>query len=68
MITTSAPPVNGFVPPLIAVAEIDEVVAVLESGWLTSEPRVAQFERAFATYTNSPHAIAVNSCTAALRL
>ena len=41
---------------------------VLESGWLTSGGRVLDFEAAFAEATGSKHAIAVNSCTAALHL
>jgi dTDP-4-amino-4,6-dideoxygalactose transaminase len=44
------------------------VVDTLESGWLTTGPRVAAFERAFADYTGARHAVAVNSCTAALHL
>jgi len=57
-----------FAPPDLGEAEIDEVVAALRSGWLSTGPRVHQFERAFADYVGSPHAIAVNSCTAALHL
>jgi dTDP-4-amino-4,6-dideoxygalactose transaminase len=57
-----------FAPPSIGPSEIAEVVAVLESGWLTTGPRVREFERAFANYIGVPHAIAVNSCTAALHL
>jgi dTDP-4-amino-4,6-dideoxygalactose transaminase len=57
-----------FAPPSIGTAEIDEAVAVLRSGWLTSGPRVERFERAFAEYVGTPHAVAVNSCTAALHL
>jgi dTDP-4-amino-4,6-dideoxygalactose transaminase len=57
-----------FAPPSIGVDEIAEVVETLESGWLTTGPRVQRFERAFAEYTGSTHAIAVNSCTAALHL
>jgi dTDP-4-amino-4,6-dideoxygalactose transaminase len=45
-----------------------EVIATLESGWLTTGPRVAAFERAFAEYTDARYAIALNSCTAALHL
>ena len=52
-----------FAPPSIGSAEIDEAVAVLRSGWLTSGPRVERFERAFAEYVGAPHAVAVNSCT-----
>jgi dTDP-4-amino-4,6-dideoxygalactose transaminase len=57
-----------FAPPAIGPEEIAEVVEALESGWLTTGPRVAQFERAFAEYTGAEHAVAVNSCTAALHL
>jgi len=64
---TSARPVD-FAPPDLSEREIDEVVAVLRSGWLSTGPRVHRFEQAFAEYTGSPHAIAVNSCTAALHL
>ena len=57
-----------FAPPSIGEPEIDEVVAVLKSGWLTTGARVRAFEEAFAAYVGAPHAIAVNSCTAALHL
>ncbi len=57
-----------FAPPVIGRGEIDEVVAALESGWLSTGPRVRQFEAAFAAYTGAPHALALNSCTAALHL
>jgi dTDP-4-amino-4,6-dideoxygalactose transaminase len=58
----------GFAPPCLGQAEIDEVVATLQSGWLSTGPRVRRFEAAFADYVGVPHAIAVNSCTAALHL
>jgi dTDP-4-amino-4,6-dideoxygalactose transaminase len=57
-----------FAPPAIGNHEIDEVVATLESGWLTTGPRVRKFEEAFAVYVGAPYAVAVNSCTAALHL
>ena len=58
----------GFGTPLIGEEEIDEVVATLRSGWLVTGPRVARFEEMFRAYTGAKHAIAVNSCTAALHL
>jgi dTDP-4-amino-4,6-dideoxygalactose transaminase len=57
-----------FGAPAIAQAEIQEVVACLESGWLGTGPKVAQFERDFAAYKQVQQAVAVNSCTAALHL
>jgi len=57
-----------FSPPIIGRAEIDAVVATLESGWLTSGPRVAELEERFAEYAGAAHAIATSSCTDALHL
>ena len=57
-----------FALPDIGEEEIAEVVAALRSGWITSGPRVAQFEREFREYTGAAHALAVNSCTAGLHL
>ena len=39
-----------FAPPSIGPDEIAEVVATLESGWLSTGPRVRAFEQAFADY------------------
>jgi UDP-4-amino-4,6-dideoxy-N-acetyl-beta-L-altrosamine transaminase len=49
-------------------ADIDAVVEVLCSDWLTQGPAVDRFERSFAAYCGVPHAIAVHSATAALHL
>ncbi|MFO0730157.1 MAG: DegT/DnrJ/EryC1/StrS family aminotransferase [Nitrospiraceae bacterium] len=57
-----------FGSPLIEEEDIEEVVATLRSGWLSTGPRVARFEQAFRTYLGAEHAIAVSSCTAALHL
>ncbi len=64
-----APLVNvPFFRPSITQREIDEVTACLRSGWLTTGPRAKQFEEDFAQAVGARHAVAVNSCTAALHL
>jgi perosamine synthetase len=62
--TTAVP----YFRPDIQDAEIDEVLGVLRSGWLTTGPVTRRFEEAFATAVGARHAIALNSCTAALHL
>lgn len=57
-----------FHVPDIGEEEIESVVATLRSGWLTTGSRVKQFEEEFAAVIGAPHAVAVNSCTAALHL
>ena len=63
-----AAPFLPFHVPDIEEDEIQAVVETLRSGWLTTGARVRQFETDFARYVGSQHAIAVNSCTAALHL
>jgi len=48
--------------------EINEVVATLKSGWLTTGPRTKRFEDDFKEYIGCSHAIGLNSCTAGLHL
>ena len=57
-----------FFRPSISEAEIAEVVGCLRSGWLTTGPTTKRFETAFAEAVGGKHAVAVNSCTAALHL
>ena len=57
-----------FGAPAIEEEDIAEVVATLRGGWIGTGPRVARFEAAIAAYKGSPHAVALNSCTAALHL
>ncbi len=57
-----------FFRPSITNAEIEEIVACLRSGWLTTGPRTKRFEASFAEFVATKHAVAVNSCTAALHL
>ncbi len=57
-----------FFRPSLSEAEIGEVVACLRTGWLTTGPRCKQFEAQFAESVGAKHAVAVNSCTAALHI
>jgi dTDP-4-amino-4,6-dideoxygalactose transaminase len=57
-----------FCQPSISEEEIEEVSEVLRSGWLTSGPKVIEFEEHFKEYIGCDEAIATNSCTAGLHL
>src|SRR5262244_3068512 len=57
-----------FFRPSLHQQEVDEVVATMQSGWLTSGPHVSRFEKRFAAAVGADTAIAVNSGTAALHL
>lgn len=57
-----------FSPPLIGEEEISEVAESLRSGWLTTGPRVHEFERRFADFVGAPDSAATNSGTAALHI
>lgn len=57
-----------FAAPKLEQPEIDEVMACLQSGWLGTGPRTARLEREFAEYKGAAHAVAFNSCTAALHV
>jgi dTDP-4-amino-4,6-dideoxygalactose transaminase len=57
-----------FGSPLVGGEEKLEVLDCLETGWLGTGPKVARFEREFRDYKQARHAVAVNSCTAALHL
>lgn len=63
-----APAHIPFALPDIGDAEIAAVTDCLRSGWITTGPRTKEFEAAFAERIGCRHAIAVNSCTAALHL
>lgn len=57
-----------FFKPALGDEEISAVSETLRSGWLTTGPRCKEFEAEFTRFIGVKHAIAVNSCTAALHL
>ncbi|MDD7347298.1 MAG: DegT/DnrJ/EryC1/StrS aminotransferase family protein [Clostridiales bacterium] len=57
-----------FSPPDITESEIQEVVEVLKSGWITTGPRTKEFEKKIADYIGVPKAVCLNSATSALEL
>jgi dTDP-4-amino-4,6-dideoxygalactose transaminase len=75
---SSVPAIEGGCPvrdgflvfgrPVIGEEEIAEVADSLRSGWWGQGPKVARFEEAFRQYLGAEHAVAVNSCTAAMHL
>src|SRR5579863_6555985 len=64
------PPVRASFLPYgrqsVDEADIQAVVDVLRSDWLTTGPKVGEFEEAFAAYVGASHAISFCSGTAAL--
>ena len=54
--------------PEIGDEEVAAVEKVLRSGWLTTGAECRAFEEELAAYLGARHAVAVNSCTAALHL
>lgn len=57
-----------FSPPDIGETEIEAVVKVLKSGWITTGPQTKEFERRVAAYCGTESAVALNSATSALEL
>ncbi|HDD45053.1 MAG TPA: DegT/DnrJ/EryC1/StrS aminotransferase family protein, partial [Candidatus Desulfofervidus auxilii] len=60
-----------FIPfclPYITDEELVAVIKTLKSGWITTGPKVKEFEKEFAKFLEAKYAVAVNSCTAALHL
>lgn len=54
----------SFSPPDITEEEIAEVVDALRSGWITTGPRVKEFERQLADYIGVEKCVCLNSQTA----
>lgn len=64
-------PSEEFLPfsrPTISQEAIDEVVACLKSGWITTGPRVATFTEDLKQYFNAPFVLPLASATAGLHL
>lgn len=63
-----------FSPPDITDLEINEVVAAMKSGWITTGPRTKELEKKIATWVQdfdgngSPRCVCLNSATAALEM
>ena len=57
-----------FSPPDITDAEIEKIVKVMKSGWITTGPRTKEFEKKIAEYVGTNKAVCLNSGTAALEL
>lgn len=57
-----------FSPPFIDESVIDEVISVLNSGWITTGPKVKTLEIEIAKYTGINNVLCVNSWTSAAML
>jgi len=57
-----------FTRPDITREDVEAVADAVRSGWLTTGPRVAEFERRFAEAAGAEHVVMLNSGTAALHL
>jgi dTDP-4-amino-4,6-dideoxygalactose transaminase len=65
---TGAPSRVNVMLPWLGEEEVEAVAEVIRSGWVAQGPKVAAFERAFATTQQADHAVAASSCTTALHL
>ena len=54
--------------PSVGQDELDAVAGAIDRAWLGLGKKVGEFEEAWQTYIGSPHAVALNSGTAALHL
>lgn len=58
----------AFATPAVDEGDIEAVVRVLRSGWLSTGSECQAFEAELAEYTGAPHVVAMSSCTAALEI
>ncbi|MHB8627754.1 MAG: DegT/DnrJ/EryC1/StrS family aminotransferase [Aggregatilineales bacterium] len=54
--------------PAYSEEEVEAVAEVIRSGWWGQGPKTAELEQRFAEFVDAPHAVSVNSATAALHL
>ncbi|MCL2167938.1 MAG: DegT/DnrJ/EryC1/StrS family aminotransferase [Lentimicrobiaceae bacterium] len=64
---SNLPPIP-FSPPRIDDKTIAEITAALKSGWITTGPRVKEFEKRIAQYVDVEKVVCVNSASAGLEL
>ena len=57
-----------FSKPSINEDDIQAVCSVLRSGWITTGPKCAEFEKTLATYVGCKDAVAVTSATGGMHI
>lgn len=57
-----------YKPKLRTEEILESLRTTLDSGWVGLGPKVGEFERKLESFLNTPHAVALNSCTSALHL
>ena len=57
-----------FSSPDLSEQEIEQVVQVLRSGWITTGPRTAAFEKKISEYCGTTHTVCMNSATSAMEM
>ena len=57
-----------FSPPYFLEEDFEEVVKVLKSGWITTGPKVKEFETLLSQYTGAKATLCVSSATAAMQI
>jgi len=61
-------PIQLFKPKFEPEEVLGDIAEIMKSGWVGLGPKTEEFENKFAAYVGARHAVAVNSCTAALHL
>lgn len=57
-----------FSPPDITDREIEEVIAALKSGWITTGPKTKEFERRISQYCGNDKTVCLSAATTALEM